>query len=106
MTENNFHFFFELAVQVLPRPIEKFVSGLKFTEVGSDISVRFYLIHDHQLGAVRFDRDLRAIMAYLSSQTNYGDIREKFLRLMQISTLLNLDNVRLACITCVTLTPC
>jgi hypothetical protein len=48
-----------------------------------------------QLGAVRFDRDLRAIIAYLSSQTAFGEIREKFLRLQQISTLLNLDSVRL-----------
>ena len=47
-----------------------------------------------KLGAVRFDRDLRAIIAYLSSQTTFGDIREKFLRLQQISTLLNLDAVR------------
>lgn len=46
-----------------------------------------------QLGAVRFDRDLRSIMTYLSSQTIFGDIREKFVRLQQISSLLNLDNV-------------
>jgi conserved oligomeric Golgi complex subunit 4 len=43
---------------------------------------------------VRFDRDLRAIIAYLASQTAFGEIREKFLRLQQISTLLNLDSVR------------
>jgi hypothetical protein len=47
-----------------------------------------------QLGAVRFDRDLRAVMAYLTSQTAFADIREKFVRLQQISTLLNLDSVR------------
>jgi len=46
-----------------------------------------------QLGAIRFDRDLRAIIAYLSSQTIFGDIRDKFVRLQQISLLLNLDNV-------------
>lgn len=46
-----------------------------------------------QLGAVRFDRDLRAIIGYLASQITFGDIREKFLRLQQISTLLNLDAV-------------
>jgi hypothetical protein len=33
-------------------------------------------------------------MAYLTSQTVFGDIREKFVRLQQISTLLNLDSVR------------
>lgn len=45
-----------------------------------------------QLGAIRFDRDLRAITTYLSSQTAFGDVREKFLRLQQIATLLNLDS--------------
>ena len=49
-----------------------------------------------QLGAVRFDRDLRAITTYLSSQTAFGDVREKFVRLQQIATLLNLDQVRVA----------
>jgi hypothetical protein len=48
-----------------------------------------------QLGAVRFDRDLRAITTYLSSQTAFGDVREKFVRIQQIGTLLNLDQVRL-----------
>lgn len=32
-------------------------------------------------------------MAYLTPQTGFGDIREKFVRLQQISTLLNLDSV-------------
>ena len=42
---------------------------------------------------MRFDRDLRAITTYLSSQTAFGDVREKFLRLQQVATLLNLDSV-------------
>ena len=46
-----------------------------------------------QLGAIRFDRDMRAITTYLSSQTAFGDVRDKFLRLQQIATLLNLDSV-------------
>jgi hypothetical protein len=48
-----------------------------------------------QLGAVRFDRDLRAVTTYLSSQTAFGDVRDKFVRLQQIATLLNLDQVRI-----------
>ena len=43
---------------------------------------------------MRFDHDLRAIIAYLASHTPFGEIRERFLRLQQISTLLNLDSVR------------
>ncbi|KAI0811103.1 COG4-domain-containing protein [Irpex lacteus] len=75
-TESNYRLFFGLAIDVLVRPWEKFVTALKYTE----------------LGAIRFDRDLRAVTTYLSSQTTFGDIREKFLRLQQISTLLNLDS--------------
>jgi len=45
-----------------------------------------------QLGAIRFDHDLRSVIAYFSSQTAFGDVREKFTRLQQISMLLNLDS--------------
>lgn len=41
---------------------------------------------------MRFDRDLRSIISYLSSQVAYGDVREKFARLQQISILVNLDH--------------
>ncbi|KAJ6611757.1 COG4 transport protein-domain-containing protein [Mycena sp. CBHHK59/15] len=75
-TEPNYRLFFGLALDVLLRPWEKFMMGFKFTE----------------LGAIRFDRDLRAITTYLASQTAFGDAREKFLRLQQLSTILNLDN--------------
>lgn len=66
--------------------------GFKFTEVCCNCCsvVRTLSV---QLGAIRFDRDLRAITTYLSSQTAFGDAREKFLRLQQLSTILNLDNV-------------
>jgi hypothetical protein len=40
---------------------------------------------------VRFDRDLRAVTTYLFTQTAFGDVRDKFVRLQQIATLLNLD---------------
>ena len=44
-----------------------------------------------KLGAIRFDSDLRAIVTYLASQAAFGDVRDKFIRLQQIATLLNLD---------------
>jgi hypothetical protein len=46
-----------------------------------------------QLGAIRFDRDVRSVANFLSTQSSYGGAREKFTRLLQISTLLNLDAV-------------
>ncbi|KAF9228537.1 COG4-domain-containing protein [Gyrodon lividus] len=75
-TENNYRMLFGLALDVILRPWEKYILTLHYSE----------------LGAIRFDRDLRSIMAYLSSQTVFGDIREKFVRLQQISSLLNLDS--------------
>ncbi|KAK0483336.1 COG4 transport protein-domain-containing protein [Armillaria novae-zelandiae] len=75
-TDHNYRMFFGLALDVLLKPWEKFMMGFKFTE----------------LGAIRFDRDLRSITTYLSSQTAFGDAREKFVRLQQMSTLLNLDS--------------
>ncbi|KAJ6455868.1 COG4 transport protein-domain-containing protein [Mycena sanguinolenta] len=75
-TESNYRLFFGLALDVLLRPWEKFMMGFKFTE----------------LGAIRFDRDLRAITTYLSSQTAFADAREKYVRLQQLSTILNLES--------------
>jgi conserved oligomeric Golgi complex subunit 4 len=81
---------------MLVRPWEKFIMGMRFTEVAHFIlpihlvDLRLCL---NQLGAIRFDRDMRSVLGYLSSQTTFGDAREKFQRLQQISTLLNLDIV-------------
>jgi hypothetical protein len=75
LTENNYHLFFGLALDVLIRPWEKLVSSQRYNE----------------LGAVRFDRDMRAVTTYLFTQTAFGDVRDKFVRLQQIATLLNLD---------------
>lgn len=42
------------------------------------------------MGALRLDRDIRSIANFLSTQTSFGGSREKFIRLQQISTVLNL----------------
>ncbi|KAF8892709.1 COG4 transport protein-domain-containing protein [Infundibulicybe gibba] len=75
-TDGNYRLFFGLALDVILRPWEKFMMSLKFTD----------------LGAILFDRDLRSVTAYLASQTAFGDAREKFVRLQQMSTILNLDS--------------
>ena len=68
--------------------------SLKFTEVRQWVLGQVIAPSQRaQLGAIRFDRDLRSITTYLGSQTAFGDAREKFTRLQQISTLLNLDSV-------------
>ena len=45
-----------------------------------------------QLGGVQLDKDLRLVVGYLSSQTQWP-VRDKFTRLMQMTTILNLESV-------------
>ncbi|EIN07598.1 COG4-domain-containing protein [Punctularia strigosozonata HHB-11173 SS5] len=75
-TENNFGVFFVLLLDILIRPWEKQITMFRYNE----------------LGAIRLDRDLRAVLSWMSGQTVSADVREKFTRLQQISILLNLDN--------------
>ncbi|KAF8317381.1 COG4-domain-containing protein [Clavulina sp. PMI_390] len=74
-TDSNYHAFFLITVEILTRLWEKQILAMRFSE----------------LGAIRFDRDLRAVSSFLGNQLEFGDTREKFQRLQQISTLLNLD---------------
>ncbi|KAI5454395.1 Golgi transport complex subunit 4, variant 2 [Naganishia albida] len=76
LTEANYQSFFDMTVETLVRPWEKMVQGMRFTE----------------LGAIRFDKDVRAVVNHLSGQTNFGGARSKFIRLQQIATILNLDS--------------
>ena len=46
-----------------------------------------------QLGGLQFDKELRSLVGYLTAVTQWT-IRDKFARLTQISTLLNLEKVR------------
>lgn len=45
-----------------------------------------------QLGGLQFDKELRALVGYLSSVTTWT-IRDKFARLTQMATILNLEKV-------------
>lgn len=49
-------------------------------------------IHD-QLGGLQFDKELRSLVGYLTAVTQWT-IRDKFARLTQIATILNLERVR------------
>ncbi|WVQ77082.1 hypothetical protein IAR50_006765 [Cryptococcus sp. DSM 104548] len=74
-TDHNYQTWFGLAVEVYVRHWEKMILSMQFTE----------------LGAIRYERDVRSIVNYLSSLTSFGGAREKFTRLHQIGTILNLD---------------
>ena len=51
------------------------------------------------MGALAFEHDLRGMTAYLTGLTTFGDIKDKFVRLRQISDLLNLGSVSVSCAT-------
>lgn len=73
-TDTNFNTYVGMALDALLKPWEALVMGMRFTE----------------LGALKFDKDIRAIMAFLESQTTLP-VRERFSRLQQVSYVLNLD---------------
>lgn len=75
LTDHNYQALFNMTVETLVRPWEKMVMGMPYTE----------------LGAIRYERDIRSVANYLSTQANYGGARDKFTRLQQVATVLNLD---------------
>ncbi|GBC08772.1 hypothetical protein RclHR1_08370009 [Rhizophagus clarus] len=75
-TENNYN---QIMIHILESVInlwEKTVFGTKF----------------NQYGALRFDKDLRSVSNYFSAKMQWP-FRDKFTRLNQISTLLNLESL-------------
>ena len=74
LTESNYASLFSMAVDALVRPWEQLVFQLTFTE----------------LGALRFDKDVRGVLTMLSERAPWG-LRDKFLRLQQVSYVLNMD---------------
>ncbi|SPC61777.1 related to conserved oligomeric Golgi complex component 4 [Ustilago sp. UG-2017b] len=73
-TDANFNTYVQMALDALLKPWEAMVMGMRFTE----------------LGALKFDKDLRAVIGFLTAQTSLP-IRDKFTRMQQISYVLNLD---------------
>ncbi len=102
LNESNFALYHSLAIDQIVRPWENLIlgssssggggsgagaSGRGAGAQGAGGSMRFT-----ELGALRFDKDLRNISNYVAGQTNLG-VREKFIRLQQMSYILNLDPV-------------
>lgn len=51
-----------------------------------------FFIVSNQLGGLQFDKELRSLVGYLTAVTQWT-IRDKFARLTQIATVLNLEKV-------------
>ncbi|SCV74096.1 BQ2448_6528 [Microbotryum intermedium] len=78
MTPANYNLFFAHSISVLVRPWESLMRSLNFTE----------------LGALKFDKDLRSIQSYLSNQAPFSSamMRESFSRLNQIAMVLTMES--------------
>lgn len=78
LTDNNFSTLMSLLLEALTSQWERIVFQTRF----------------NQYGALRFDKDLRSTMHYLSTLTEWLS-RDRFTRLNQMSTLLNFEEVYL-----------
>lgn len=76
LTGNNFNTLMGLLLDVITAQWERIVFQTRF----------------NQYGALRFDKDLRSIILYLSSITEWLP-RDKFTRLNQMSIILNFEEV-------------
>ena len=57
-----------------------------------EMSLILNFIVSNQLGGLQFDKELRSLVGYLTAVTQWT-IRDKFARLTQIATVLNLEKV-------------
>lgn len=78
LTDNNFSTLMGLLLEALTSQWERIVFQTRF----------------NQYGALRFDKDLRSVIHYLSTLTEWLS-RDRFTRLNQMSTLLNFEEVSL-----------
>ena len=73
---DNWEAMLRLAIETVVQGWEEWVMNARYSE----------------LGALCFDKDLRALSNFLSSQSTLGGLRERFARLTHISYLVNLDD--------------
>ena len=93
LTETNYNQVFISLVDHLFKEWEKHILTLRFNLVcifcySHQRNVNVYI----QLGATRFDEDLRSVTAYLATLTDWS-FRDKFARLSQMSTILGLETL-------------
>ncbi|XP_058225691.1 conserved oligomeric Golgi complex subunit 4-like isoform X2 [Rhododendron vialii] len=76
MTANNYDSFVHLVIDFIVKRLEVFMMQKRFS----------------QLGGLQLDRDTRALVSHFSSMTQ-RTVRDKFARLTQMATILNLEKV-------------
>ncbi|KAI8801437.1 COG4 transport protein-domain-containing protein [Cladochytrium replicatum] len=77
------------ALEYLARDWERYVfSNFKSTQRTKECLPLLW-----ELGALRFDKDVRDVTSHSTSETSWPTARDKFARMNQIATLLNIDSV-------------
>ncbi|KAM0005187.1 hypothetical protein Hdeb2414_s0218g00837281 [Helianthus debilis subsp. tardiflorus] len=76
MTANNYDSFVHLTIDFIVKWLEVIMMQKRFS----------------QLGGLQLDRDVRALVSHFSSMTQ-RTVRDKFARLTQMATILNLEKV-------------
>lgn len=76
MTANNYDSFVHLVIDFVVKRLEVIMMQKRFS----------------QLGGLQLDRDIRALVSYFSNMTQ-RTVRDKFARLTQMATILNLEKV-------------
>ncbi|KAF9589205.1 hypothetical protein IFM89_019714 [Coptis chinensis] len=76
MTTNNYDSFVHFVIDFIVKGLEVIMMQKRFS----------------QLGALQLDRDVRALLSHFSSMTQ-RTVRDKFARLTQMATILNLEKV-------------
>lgn len=70
----------------------KALVGVLVSEVAEQLEKAVFKSSFNRLGGLQFDREVRAIVGYLSQVSEWG-VREHLTRLTQMATLLNLENL-------------
>ena len=83
--------FVELMCEALVHELETALLTMTFNRVRR--RRRTDVAHSWQLGGLQWDKDLRHVIAFMSAATPTM-VRDKFVRLVQMAILLNLEHVR------------
>ncbi|CAO1618765.1 unnamed protein product [Jaminaea pallidilutea] len=90
--ESNFEEYLNLCIEAFVRPLEKTIISSSGSTTAATTTTGASTWRFTELGALRFDKDWRGLVAYLSEQaTPSGEVRDKFARIQQIAYVLSLD---------------
>lgn len=95
LTDPNFHLLLQLSSSLIVQEWERVTLQLPPGQTMASVNSSSVMSNQrffNALGAIRFDKDLRGVTNYLNQLLRVGSVRDQFIRLSQMSMLLNMDN--------------